>query len=313
MSIRDIEISVGGKWIAVPALHVEGRNIVRAGKLVRIARVHDEEWLETELADPEACLQALRQSGFAADLFTFSHKPPQTTPRFDYPVDFESIAIARTANFQAWWEALPQETRKNVRRSQKRGVTVTVKPFDEELVTGIAAVNNESPTRQGRNNKHYGKTLAQVRRDHESFVDRSDFLCAFLGAELIGYLKLVYRGDVASILNIVSKRSHQDKRPTNALIAKAVDLCQQKGISNLVYGKYFYGNKQNSPLLEFKVRNGFREILTPRFYVPLTKWGAMCLKLKLYRGPVGLLPPSLIDMGLKVRTRLYDAKNHGPV
>ena len=115
------------------------------------------------------------------------------------------------------------------------------------------------------------------------------------------------------ILHAISGIDPRNGGPTNALIAKAVDLCQQKGISNLVYGKYFYGNKQNSPLLEFKVRNGFREILVPRFYVPLTKWGAMCLKLKLYRGPVGLLPPSLIDMGLKVRTRLYDAKNHGPV
>ena len=62
----------------------------------------------------------------------------------------------------------------------------------------------------------------------------------------------------------------EDKRPANALIAKMVEVCEAKGISHLIYGLYNYGNKRNSSLLEFKIRNGFEEFLVPRYYIPLT-------------------------------------------
>ena len=316
MADYSIEISVRGKWVRVPALNVQGKNIINTGKLVRMAVIHDEEWLETELDDPEACVTALKRRGshgLSTDIFTFTQKPLATVGRYEYPMELDSIAAARTTNFKELWESLPQETRKNVRRSQKRGVLVTVKPFDDELIEGIAAVNNESPMRQGRANKHYGKSLALVRKDHESFVDRSDFVCAYLDRELIGYLKMVYRGEVASILNIVSKKCHQDNRPSNALLAKAMELCEAKGVSHLIYGRYYYGNKRNSPLLDFKIRHGFREILTPRFYVPLTGWGALCLKLRLHRGLVGMLPPDIIEIGGKARASWYNARNWWPV
>jgi len=58
-----------------------------------------------------------------------------------------------------WWDKLPQETRKNVRRSQKRGVLVTVKEFGDDLIRGLMELNNDSPERQGRPNTHHGKTF----------------------------------------------------------------------------------------------------------------------------------------------------------
>lgn len=312
MADRSIEVSLGGKWKRVPALNVQGKNIVIVGKMVQMAVVHDEEWLETALGDPEACVRELKRRdlhGLSPDIFTFTQKPPVTEPRYDYPMEFDSIAAAPTTDFKGWWESLPQETRKNVRRSQKRGVVVAVRPFDDALVQGIAAVNNESSTRQGRPNRHYGKSLDLVRKDHASFVDRSDFICAYLDDELIGYLKLVYRGDIASILNIASKTCHQDKRPSNALMAKAMELCKAKGVTHLIYGKYHYGKKRNSSLLEFKIRHGFRELLMPRFYLSLTGWGALCLKLKLHHGLAGMLPPGIIEMAAMARAKWYNARN----
>src|SRR5437899_846804 len=130
---------------------------------------------------------------------------PGSAPKYPYASEPESVAAARVANFKDWWEKLPQETRKNVRRSQKRGVVVGVKGFDVDLIKGIADVNNESPMRQGRPNTHYGKSLEQVKKDEVSFLDRSDFICAYLGNEVVGFLKLVYRGEVAAILNLASK------------------------------------------------------------------------------------------------------------
>ena len=304
-----IEINVKGTWIAVPALNVNGQEIIVRGQWIRVAEIHDAEWLATQLDDPEECISSLKQQSsraLHADIFTFAQMPSRTVPEHGYPMERDSIAAIRLDNFKAWWEKLPQETRKNVRRAQKRGVTVEVKTFGEELVKGIADVNNDSPTRQREHNLYYGRSLDQVRKDYSSFLDRSDFICSYAGdGEMIGFLKLVYRGEVASILNFTPKASQADKRPANALIAKAVELCDGKGIKCLTYGRYSYGNKRKSPLVEFKSRNGFEEVLVPRFYVPLTSWGRLCLGLKLHRGLLGLIPERVIDLGIRTREKWY--------
>ena len=121
-------------------------------------------------------------------------------------------------------------------------------------------------------------------------------------------MKIVYRGEVASILNFLPKASHDDKRPANALVAKAVELCAAKGVSYLTYGMFNYGNKHDSPLREFKIRNGFGEVLVPRFYVPLTGWGALCMKLQLHRGALGILPHRVITLGVAARAKWNNVK-----
>jgi hypothetical protein len=307
-----IEISVKGEWVRVPALTVGENTVVVRGQWIKMALIHDEEWLETQIEDPEVYVARLKEQerrGLHADIFTFTQKVPGSVPRFEYHMEWSSVAAIRLTNFKDWWDRLPQETRKNVRRSQKRGVTVSVKEFGQDLITAISEVNNDSPVRQRVRNVHYGKSLDQVRKDYSAFLDRSDFICAYLGNEVIGFLKLVYRGEVASILNLTTKASHSDKRPANALIAKAVELCETKGISYITYGQFNYGNKRDSPLREFKIRNGFQEILKPRFYVPLTGWGAFCIKTTIHRGLLGILPHDWITFGLAVRARCYNFKH----
>ena len=306
-----IEVSVKGKWVRVPSLDINGKTIVVRGSWIKVAVVHDEEWLETELEDPKLCVQRLKDQkshDLRADCFTFSQKLPATLPKYSYPMERDSVSAICLASFTEWWDKLPQETRKNIRRSQKRGVVIRVKQFDDDLIKGIAEVNDDSPVRQGRRNVHYGKSFDQTRKDHSSFLDRSDFICAYHGIEMIGFLKIVYRGRVASILNLAVKASQSDKRPANALVAKAVEICAAKGISHITYGMFNYGNKRHSPLREFKIRNGFQEILVPRFYVPLTRWGGLVMKLKLHLGLIGVLPYSVISLGVYIRTKLYNFK-----
>jgi Acetyltransferase (GNAT) domain len=311
MTGSTIEISIKGQWVPVPALKVNEHSIVITGKWIKTAAVHDEIWLESEVDHPELCIEALKDTsspGPRADIFTFTQKLPATVPRYSYPVEWDSVAAIRLSSFKDWWESLPQESRKNVRRSQKRGVAVRVREFDEGLVKGIVDVNNDSPMRQGRNYSHYKKSFDQVKKDHSAFIDRSEFICAYFGDELIGFLKIVYRGDVASILQLTPKASHNDKRPANALVAKAIELCAARGISYVTYGLFNHGNKGNTPIREFKVRNGFGEILVPRFYVPLTTWGAVCIRTKLHRGLLGILPHGVIALGVNARAKLYDLK-----
>ena len=309
MANESIEISVRGKWVPVPAVTVNGSTIIVQGKWIKTAVVHDEQWSESELVDPESCVQTLREqvpSSFRADIFTFAQKLPATEPKYKYPMEWESLAVARTSTFKEWWEKLPQETRKNVRRSQKRSVTVCVKELNDETIGDLVKLNNDSPMRQGKPNAHYGKTFDEVKKDYSSFLGRSDLIGAYFENELIGLVKLVYRGDVASILQCLPNARHHDKRPANALVAKAVELCEARGIAYLTYGMFRYGNKLENPLLEFKIRNGFEETLVPRYYVALTRWGSLCMATKLHRGVLGIVPHRVITLGVGARAKWYD-------
>ena len=306
-----VEISIKGKWYKVSGLDVNGYTIIARGTWLRVAFLNAEEWLTTELDNPEVCLERLRKPsahGLRADIFTFAQKLPATLPKYSYPMEWESVAAVHVTSFKDWWEKLPQEGRKNVRRSQKRGVVVKVKQLDEDLVRDIVEVNDDSPLRQRRPYAHYGKTSDEVRKDQSTFRDRCDFICAYLGTELIGFLKLVYRREIASILQFLPKASRYDVRPANALIAKAVELCEAKALSYLTYGKYHYGNQGATSLNEFKTRNGFEELFLPRYYIPLTLKGRIGMTLNLHHGFMGLFPRSVIRLGSRMRSEWYNRR-----
>ena len=303
-----IEISVKGKWFDVPALEVNGKHIIVKGKVIRTACVEAEQWLETELEDPEQCVQILKQQQrpeFHADILSFRQKLPATVPKYQYPMEWDSLAVVRVSTFKEWWDNLPQETRKNVRRSQKRGVVVRLKKVDDNLIRDLRDLNNDSALRQGKRFTHYGKTLDQVARDQEAYLDRSDYVCAYCESELVGVSKLVYQGNIASILTFLTKASHQDKRPSNAVMAKMVELCEEKKIGHLIFGMFNYGNKHHTSLREFKIRNGFKEILVPHYYVPLTMKGVIYIKLGLHRGLMGILPHGIITFAVNTRSKLF--------
>jgi hypothetical protein len=307
-SLHVAETTVKGKWVRVPALDYKGKTIIAKGTWLRLAHLLDEEWLDTELEDPELCVRLLkgqRREGLRADILTFAQKLPVNTLKYDYYSECDSIAAVKTTSFRQWWEGLPRASRQNVRRSQKRGVEVFVKPLDDQLIHGIMGVNNESPLRQGVPNRHYGRTFEEVKKHHSAFLHHCDYICAYVGEDLIGFIWLIYRGEIASILQILTKASDRDKRPANALIAKAVELCESKGLLYLTYGMFNYGNKKHNSLREFKERNGFSEVLVPRFYIPLTPWGRFCLRAKLHRGLIGILPHKAIMAGVRVRSMFY--------
>ena len=303
-----IPISVNGRWIDAPVVRVNGQDLVINGKRIKIARLHDEDWVENEVTDPEACIRACKeQSGAArADIFCFSQKVPDVNPRYRYPMETRSMAVAHVADYKTWLKTISESSRKNIKRATRDGVVVKVRGFDPDVIQGICDVQNETPVRQGRPFRHYGKSYEQVRRDHGAFLDRCDFLCAYYEDEFIGFIKLVYRGGVASILQILSKTSHYDKRTTNALLAKAAERCAEKGVPYLTYDRFNYGNKGDNSLREFKERHGFAEMLLPCYYVPLTLWGRFCVATRLYRGLHGFLPHGVITAAVNLRAKWYE-------
>ena len=312
---QSVQVRTKGRWVTVPAIEIDDDTLIVTGKKLKIAKIRGEEMREKEIEDPELYLTVLKNGKnqiLRADVFTFAQKLPVTKPKHLYPMEWESIAAIPLISFKQWWEGLPQETRKNVRRSQKRGVVLSIRRLDPDVVEGIRGVNDDSPMRQGMKNAYFGMTSEETAKRYGEFEGRCDFICAYSEEEMIGFLHLVYREDVAAILNITVKPSQFDKRPANALIAKAVEICESRGISYLTYGNYNYGNKRDSPLREFKIRNGFEEVLTPRYFVPLTTWGRLCMMLNLHRGLIGILPPSVIATGLRARALWYK-KVHTPV
>lgn len=273
---------------------------------MRTATIFDEVWLAAEpLESPVHLIDRVKESELGADLFTFGQTLTDRTPRHHYHLDYDNLAVVDTINFQRWWDMLPQESRKNVRKSQKRGVEIKSVTFSDELVVGIKGIYDETPVRQGRRFWHYGKDLATVKRENSSYLERSQFVGAFLNGELIGFLKMVYSPKTARIMQIIAKNQHADKHITNALLAAAVELCSQNEIEVLIYGQYIYGNKSGSSVTEFKRRNGFHEVLIPRYYVPFTLKGRAAIAAGAHRGLIGLVPEPLINVALEARTLVY--------
>jgi FemAB family len=303
------EIRVAGSSVFVPSAEIEGQTVVVTGKRIRKGQVKDEDLAEgITVRHPESFIQRLKGSGLKVDFFTFAQRSPQTTPQYDYHLEWQNWALTPTTSYQEWWKKLPQETRKNVRRAAKRGVSVKQTPFNDALVNAVYKIYNETPMRGGRPFWHFGKSMETVRKGLSTYLDRSDFLGAYWKEELIGFIKLVYVDDAAMLIHIICMNAHHDKRPMNALIAKAVEVCERKGIKRLIYGQFVYGNNYQSSFLEFKRRNGFEQFNFPRYYVPLTLRGKLFVQLRLYKGVTGLVPEAILTPLLNFRTRYYNAK-----
>jgi hypothetical protein len=304
--IGHTDIRIRGKEIVVPSVDIAGRTVITTGKWLKVAAVKDEDLTEGEtVPDPPSFLANLKQAGLGADIFTFVQKLPATAPRYEYHLEWDNFAVIPISSYADWWDnRVESSVRRAVRKAAKAGVVVKLAEFDDALVKGIVEINNETPTRQGRHFWHFGKSFDDVKRENSTYADRNKFLGAYFKEELIGFIRLTYADSVGNIVQILSKIKHYDKRPANALIAKAVEVCAQSGISHLVYYNYFY-NDPKSSLTEFKRRNGFEKVLLPRYYVPLTPKGKVALALGFHRPLARRLPKALVRKLLGIRSRWY--------
>jgi hypothetical protein len=307
MNAEKTEIRIAGKTLYVPSAEICGRTVVVTGNWLRVAAVNNEDLVEGEVIKaPEVFIEQMRKSPLRADILTFAQKPTESAPKYRYHFQWDNWAAIPISKFEDWWETrLPQESRKNVRRAAKRGVVVKVAQFDDELVKGIQAIYNETPVRQGKHFWHFGKDFETVKQENGDYLERSEFLGAYFDQELIGYIKIIYVDRMATLVQILAKGEHQDKRPMNALLAKAVEVCESKHISHLLYGKYVYDEQYSSPLTEFKRRNGFEEIKVPRYFVPLSVKGELACKLGAHKGARAMIPTPLLTSLKRLRSQFY--------
>lgn len=293
----------------IAEIRLEGRDLVVRGGLCRVAHVDGEGY--KFLAKPESAIAALRSSTKRADLFTFFQELAETSPQYPYPFEWDNLAVLPISTFDHWWsQQIGFKARNKAKQAEKKGIAIREVPFDDALVHGIWDIYNEVPVRQGRRFPHYGKSLEAVRAMSATFLDSSIFIGAFEGDKLIGFVKLTMNdaGTQAGLMHILSLISYRDRAPTNALVVQAVRSCADRGVTRLVYANFAYGKKSRSSLSDFKERNGFQRVDVPRYYVPLTPWGAVAFRLGLHRRLAEQMPESVAAKLRELRSRWYQRR-----
>ncbi|MEY4749950.1 MAG: hypothetical protein RIQ60_2164 [Pseudomonadota bacterium] len=282
-------------------LHAAGVDLRLEGCMLRTAQLADEYFVATP--EPTPLLEALHDCGRRIDLLTIVQALHATQPDAcvaQMPgarLSWDPLAVLPLSSYAHWFEhQLTFKPRNRLRKSARCGIRTGPVDFDDAFVRAIQAIYDESPLRQGKANRHYGKSLATLRREHATFMDRSEFVGAWLGAELVGFAKVTHCGPSSIVMNMVAKLAHRDKSPTNALLAQVVERSAARGSQLLNYG--IWGRRG---LNEFKVANGFVRLDVPRWHLPLSAAGRCALALGLQRRWAERLPEAWI-------VRLADAR-----
>jgi len=309
LQVSKRNIRIRGKEIPVDSITIDLDVVIATGTFVKIASFQDEGYEQRHIGDPARYIDRLKKGNLKADIFTFIQNNPDNRPMCNCLMELDNIAAIKITSFNDWWtKKLPQESRKNVKKAEKKGVIVKSVNFDDDLVNGIRNIFNETPSRQGRPFWHYGKDFETVKWEMSDNLDKAEFIGAYHNGELIGFIKILYRGKYSDIVQILSMVKHQDKRPTNALLSKAVEISELRQKEYLVYGKYIYGNKASSSLIDFKIRNGFEMLEIRRYFVPMTLKGKIMLKLKLHHGFRELIPEKLMYFLIDLRAKWHKKK-----
>ena len=292
-------------------LRINGRDIRVDGRLVRVARIEGDKYCFLGEHEPASVMDGLRSCATRVDLFTFVQRVTDTSPKHPYRWEWDNFAALPISTFDHWWtKQLGFKGRNKAKQAEKKGVTLREIPFDEFLVRGIWTIYNECPIRQGKRFPHYGMSLERVREYAGTFLERSVFIGALIGGDLVGFAKLTIdeTGTQAGLMHIVSMVQHRDKAPTNALIAQAVRSCAERKIPYLIYSNFSYGNKQRDSLSDFKERNGFQRVEVPRYYVPLTWIGEAAIHWGMHRRLMDRLPEAWIAKLREIRSSWYARK-----
>ena len=153
-------------------IDVNGTSLLVSGRIIKVGSIKDEDWFESDaLGDLEVLIKNINEHKAKIDIFSFSQKLPETKPKYDYYMEWDNVAAIPITTFDDWWEKkLPQVTRKNVRRAEETG-RCRVSEFNDEFVSGIVKIYNETPIRQGRKFWHFGKEFGTVKKENSTFVD----------------------------------------------------------------------------------------------------------------------------------------------
>ena len=200
----------------------------------------------------------------------------------------DNIALLHIETYEEWWKKIGKKTRNMVRKAKKSGLFNKIVEPNEKFAEGIWKIYNETPIRQGRRFLHYRVTLKTVTR-RVSSSKNSVFVGSYLKDELVGFVQLIIGEEVAIISQILSQLKHWNKAVNNSLIATTIEICSNKDIKWLMYGRM-----GNHPSLDkFKNNNGFMNYAIPRYCITLSKKGKIATKFGLHKEYKNFIPQSI--------------------
>ncbi len=268
-----------------------------SGRVLKIAKLRHE-WFEY-LDDPMAFIGEIRRA-HVADILIFLQEAHIERPSFSFRKEVASNSLLTFKSFDDWWNGLHFKARNKARKAQKSGVELRPAKLDDDFVRGVEVIYNESPLRQGRKFTHYGKNFETIKNDLSSFPECTFFIGAYHKDKLIGFMKLFEGNKILRTVHIIANFADRDKCAMDALIAKAVEIADQKKIYHLHYGDWAHRG-----LGAFRVKFGFERHDCPRYFVPLTWRGEWALKTGMHKPLRDRIPQSWIDRMVSVRKKIY--------
>ena len=284
--------------------------IVRHGGICT-ARIADEDWILREhLPNPLAVIDFLTSRKERIDIYTFAQRYPDSVPRYNYPMQWENVAVAEFDSYSHWHRRLNKGAKSAIKQASRSGLAVREFKLNAESAHAIAHIYNESPIRQGKSFSHFGKSPEEVLSENSSYRERSVFIGAFVEHKLVGFGKIVFDTATARIMQILSMYEFRSHCPTNAILSEAVRTCADNGVHVLFYGRFDYGAGERTPLASFKHHNGFRRKDVPRYYCPLTIRARIYVALQLHRGLKLFVPRTAWSTALAIRRRIIGGGNN---
>jgi len=304
--VLEVENMPKGSPGGVPAIHVHDKRLVVKGRFLRVARLQDE-WYD-DVGDPEAIIETLKRIDSKPDIFTFWQRLPDTTPIYPYYYEPEPLSAIPLQSFKHWWEKqIKTDTRKKIKRPEKRGVEIKVVSLDDDFIKGVMGIFNETPVRRGRPFSHYGKDFDTLKEMLSRDLVTSKFIGAYNEGSLVGLVKLNYaEGRFANPGLIISKLEFRRKYVNNALVSKAVELSTQDGMPYMTYTNWRKGSQA-----DFLMRHGFEKICVPRYWIALTGKGKFAIKSGFHHNLRTYIPDPLRGVLLKLRKDFYDRWSKG--
>jgi hypothetical protein len=288
VNIKGMEFSINGRWL-------------------RMMTLRDD--LIDDIEDPETVIDICRRERIPADVFVFSNAFHGVKPIRKHSMEWDNIAAVPITTYEHWLtRQIHRNTRNKINKAKRSGVVVKTETLSRKLAEGMVAIFNETPVRRGRPYSYYGRDAETVEKEWARDLKRCDFLVAYYQGEIIGFIQLVYGRHFARTSGTVAKIAYRNKSPMNALVARAIEVCAEKGVPYLVYGKYTYGNRGEDSLSVFKKNNGFQKIDIPRYFVPLSPRGRVAVRFGLHRGLSSLVPRKILALLLQLRSKWYGRK-----
>lgn len=275
---------------------IANKEISVAGRMFRTAKLRHE-WCDF-FAEPLDAIREMRSGRSVADLLTFVEDICDERKKYPFQMEMAALAVLPVTTYRKWWDEMGFKARNKVRKGQKSGVDFRIVQLDDDFAKGVESIYNETPVKQGRKFYHYGKGAAEIKEELSSFLDRCVIVGAYYENELVGFMKCFVGKNVLRTIHIIAKVSHRDKCVMDALIAKGVEICDQKQLQNFQYGSWTDGG-----IGDFRTKHGFARVEVPRYFAPLTLRGKFMLKFKLYRPIRQRLPDGWVGplVGLRAK------------